>query len=328
MISVVVPVYNKEEYLRETLKSLDKQTTDDFEVIIVNDKSTDHSMDIIREFKKDTNKTVKVYSMQENYGVSVVRNIGVKEANGNYITFLDADDYLDKDYIKIANLKLSKNPNIDILRAQIINVNGKKKVPDRICKLKNNEIIVPRNNRDYVITESAACNGRIFHSSLANSIDFTKSGYEDYEYMLEAMINCNKLLNVKNMKYYYRVTDKGRYKLENSNISKNCLEFINIHEKINNNYELGSFMKESLRLKKIKTCFIYLRMIKESNMSDSDKELFINLYLTYLKSHDGLDKYMIGDGRDIIDPKEFDNIKENHDYENIKTKIKQIASKY
>ena len=328
MISVIVPVYNKAKYLNDTLKSLDKQTTDDFEIVFVDDDSKDDSLEMLRSFKASSNKIVKIVKKKTNTGVCDTRNIGVREADGEYIMFLDADDYLDKNYIKIANAKLKKYPGIDIIRPQmIIDKAGKKSKSDPV-KLGNNRIIVPRNNRDYFVNEISSCNGKIYHSSIVNSVDFVNSGFEDYEFSIETMIHCNDLLNVTNLKYYYKIIPDGRYKMEKNDINKNCLSYLDIHDRIDENYNLNQFTKESLRLKKIRTCFVYLREIKDSNMSPEDKLAFIYQYLIYLKSHDGLDKYMIGDGRDIIDPSIFEQLKENKNFDGIKEKIQRIASKY
>ena len=94
-LSVIVPVYNTEKYLRKTLDSLVNQTFKDLEIIIVNDGSTDGSKKIIDEYEKKY-KNIKAYHLK-NGGVSIARNTGIKKASGKYITFLDSDDYVDLD---------------------------------------------------------------------------------------------------------------------------------------------------------------------------------------------------------------------------------------
>lgn len=88
MISIIIPLYNKEHFIEQTLKSVLGQTYTDFEAIIVNDGSTDKSVDIVSEFK---DKRIKLIN-QDNKGVSAARNTGIKLAKGDYIAFLDADD--------------------------------------------------------------------------------------------------------------------------------------------------------------------------------------------------------------------------------------------
>ena len=94
-ISVIVPVYNAEKYLVECLESLVKQTYQNFEIILVNDGSTDNSSKICEEYKKKY-KNIKYISI-ENHGVSYARNLGIAEASGEYLYFMDSDDILIKD---------------------------------------------------------------------------------------------------------------------------------------------------------------------------------------------------------------------------------------
>ena len=96
-VSIIVPIYNKERYLRKCIESLLSQSYDDIEVLLVNDGSTDKSIDICDCFKYDDR--VKVYA-QANRGVSAARNLGLRYASGEKIMFVDADDYVMKDYVK------------------------------------------------------------------------------------------------------------------------------------------------------------------------------------------------------------------------------------
>ena len=90
-VSVIVPVYNVENYIEKCLDSLLNQTLDDIEIIVVNDGSTDNSANIIKE--KYVNKIV--YLEKENGGLSDARNFGLPHAKGKYIAFLDSDDYIE-----------------------------------------------------------------------------------------------------------------------------------------------------------------------------------------------------------------------------------------
>src|SRR5690242_10326526 len=91
-VSVVVPVYNVEEYLLDTLTSLLNQTLDDVEIILIDDGSTDNSETIIRSFLEDHDSIV--YVKQENAGPGQARNVGIELARGKYISFVDSDDLL------------------------------------------------------------------------------------------------------------------------------------------------------------------------------------------------------------------------------------------
>ena len=108
--SIIVPVYNVEEYIDDCLKSIFNQSFKDFEVIVVNDGTKDNSMDIVKNYD------VKVIN-QENAGLSAARNTGVKSSTGEYLLFIDSDDYIEKDLLKNINNNLKDNP--DVLRFQI-----------------------------------------------------------------------------------------------------------------------------------------------------------------------------------------------------------------
>ena len=97
MISVVIPLYNKEQSVNATLDSVLAQTFHDFEVVVVDDGSTDESANVVRGFLQKDNRIRLVE--KENGGVCSARNQGIKESRGEYIAFLDADDNWDKDYL-------------------------------------------------------------------------------------------------------------------------------------------------------------------------------------------------------------------------------------
>lgn len=108
--SVVIPLYNKEHYIGKTLKSVLNQTFQDFEIIVVNDGSTDHSLDAARSIKSDR---VQIIS-QENAGVAVARNTGIEHASAEYIAFLDADDEWYPEYLQTINALTENFPNSDM----------------------------------------------------------------------------------------------------------------------------------------------------------------------------------------------------------------------
>ena len=98
MISVVIPLYNKAHTIVHTLSTVMRQNYADYEVVIVDDGSTDNGVQLILEHFKDPR--IRIVS-QENAGVSVARNRGVDEAKGEWVAFLDGDDYLHKDFLNV-----------------------------------------------------------------------------------------------------------------------------------------------------------------------------------------------------------------------------------
>ena len=98
LISIIVPIYNVENYLRHCLDSIQKQTYQNFECLLINDGSPDNSAGICREYvEKDSRFR---YFEKENGGLSSARNVGIEKSSGVYITFVDSDDWLDSDYLE------------------------------------------------------------------------------------------------------------------------------------------------------------------------------------------------------------------------------------
>ncbi len=108
--SVVIPLYNKEHYIAGTLRSVLTQTFPDYEVIVVDDGSTDHSLQACKEVRSDKIRVVQ----QANQGVSAARNKGIELAAGEYICFLDADDTWHPDYLQNIETIVQKYPQSDI----------------------------------------------------------------------------------------------------------------------------------------------------------------------------------------------------------------------
>ena len=114
LISIIIPVYNVEKYLRQCLDSVVNQTCNNFEVICVNDGSTDKSFEILQEYGEKYSD-FRIYT-QENKGLGTTRNIGVSYSTGDYLYFLDSDDYIELNLIEEVTKIITENPNIDIIK--------------------------------------------------------------------------------------------------------------------------------------------------------------------------------------------------------------------
>ena len=117
-ISVIIPIFNAEKYLSKCLNSIIRQTFENIEIICVNDGSTDNSLNILNKYSKKDDR-IKVFSI-ENHGQGFARNLGLSKANGEYISFIDADDWIEKDSFIMLYEKL-KLFDLDILFFQMVN---------------------------------------------------------------------------------------------------------------------------------------------------------------------------------------------------------------
>ncbi len=117
IISIIIPMYNAEKFIGRLLNCLKEQTYKNLEIIIVNDGSTDNSLEIAKKYEKE-DKRINIVDI-ENNGVGNARNVGIKGATGRYITFLDADDYIEHNmYEKI--IKKMEETNVELLRCNFI----------------------------------------------------------------------------------------------------------------------------------------------------------------------------------------------------------------
>lgn len=111
LVSIVIPVYNAEKYIQDTIKTVEEQTYKNWELLLVNDCSTDNSKEEIKKYEKEDNR-IRLIDLKENSGAAIARNTGMKEAKGKYIAFLDADDLWDKQKLE-KQIKFMKKNNYE-----------------------------------------------------------------------------------------------------------------------------------------------------------------------------------------------------------------------
>lgn len=113
-VSIVIPVYNNEAYLEKCLESVINQTYNNIEIVLINDGSSDNSLKIMKNYSKKDKRIIIID--KENEGVSTARNIGIKKCSGEYITFVDSDDYLESDAIEKLYHEINTK-NVDVVRS-------------------------------------------------------------------------------------------------------------------------------------------------------------------------------------------------------------------
>lgn len=122
-ISIIVPVYNSDKFLRNCLNSILNQTLREVEIIVINDGSTDRSLNIIEELMMTDNRIVLIN--KKNEGVSIARNIGINSARGKYILNVDSDDWIEKNYCE-EMFKYAEETKVDMLISDFFSVKNKK----------------------------------------------------------------------------------------------------------------------------------------------------------------------------------------------------------
>lgn len=161
--SIIIPLYNKEHFIENTIQSILNQTFQDFEIIVVNDGSTDRSEEKLLQFKDSRIQ----YFSKKNEGASVTRNYGIEKANADFITFLDADDYWYPTFLETMFTNIKKLPNQKVFAAAIEFETSKKIIPAQysISKTNNDFEIV-----DYFqasLKETVLCTScAVFHKTV------------------------------------------------------------------------------------------------------------------------------------------------------------------
>ena len=202
--SIIVPVYNVEKYIEKCLESILKQTYKNYEVIIVNDGSPDNSQKIIDKFiKKD--KRFKSYK-KENGGLSDARNYGLKFVSGDYILFIDSDDYINKDLLEELN-KTINNYKVDLIRFSCTTVDEDGKI---IGKENNSEYenikpeLVVREliTRNFVETACLYCYKKDFWDKYKFTFAVGKL-HEDYGLIPLVIYFAKNITSINYLGYYY-----------------------------------------------------------------------------------------------------------------------------
>ncbi len=207
LVSVIVPLYNAEKYIEETMESILNQTYKNIEIVIVDDGSKDQSSSIVKNFKKKYPEQIQ-YILQENQGVSVARNTGIENANGEYISFLDSDDLWHSTKIEKQIESMHKN-NMNACYCGFMNF-----YEETGEKVENTTNFVKGNMTKAFLTHQvfAQTSTWIFKKSIVmnHNIRFTPgcSWGEDLEFLF-------KLMSVTNVCYvdeyltYYRILSGG-----------------------------------------------------------------------------------------------------------------------
>ncbi len=239
-VSVIVPIYNTEKYIGKCLSSLVNQTLQDIEIICVNDGSTDNSMITVRKFA-NKDPRIKIIE-QENKKQGAARNAGMKIATGEYIGFVDSDDWVDLDfYEKLYNT--AKNHNFDIALGTNVRVkkNCNKK---RLNITEEKEYTSVQDKFDINVQWKNPCpTNKIYKRDLLlkHDIKWPEDVYcEDRIFTLKTIYYANGIVTVPNINYYYfsnpnstvnnrRVQHLKKMRTDKNNANKEVLCFLKEH---------------------------------------------------------------------------------------------------
>lgn len=227
-VSVIIPVYNAKEYLRRCLDSVCNQTLMDIEIICVNDCSTDNSLDILNEYAENY-PNIKVIDCKLNGGESVARNIGLDNATGEYLGFVDNDDEIDLDFYEKLYAK-AKETNADIVKGEVrqVGYDGKETFSDLNKKIKQGDHKLYFTHYWWTAIYKRTL---IENNNIRLLEEYPLGG--DVLFLNQTLLACEKLELVDDTYYhYYRREDSGDSKVLSFEKLKSVLD---IHEMIVDN---------------------------------------------------------------------------------------------
>lgn len=209
-ISVIVAVYNTEKYVERCLNSLLNQTYQNLEIIVVEDDSTDNSKEVLKKYSH--NDKVKLIYNKKNSGLSYSRNVGLENATGSYIGYIDSDDYVDLDYYeKLMQSIIDSKAEIAICDIKVVDEDTNTEVISRCC---NNDEFTVYNVVDNGLAASA-CN-KLFKKELISKYKFAEGKVnEDIAVVIPTIVNAKMITYAKT--YYYYVQRGGS--IQNSGFS-------------------------------------------------------------------------------------------------------------
>jgi glycosyltransferase involved in cell wall biosynthesis len=204
-ISIIVPVYNVEEYLGECIDSLIEQTYENVEILLVDDGSTDSSLEICKKYA-EINKKIKV-THKENGGLSDARNFGISIAKGEYLMFIDSDDTLEQSACEVLYHALKDN-NADVAIGDLFKENEKHNENETSPIIYSAEEAICEMLRETSFNTSAC--GKLYKRELFRDIFFPKGKlYEDLGTIYKVLDRATRVVYVPYDLYYYRTRENS-----------------------------------------------------------------------------------------------------------------------
>lgn len=205
-VSIIIPVYNAEKYLNQCISSVAKQTLKDIEIIAINDGSTDNSLNVLDELSCKYKGKLKIFT-KENSGAGSARNIGIENANGEFIKFVDADDYLKVDILE-KMYSIAREHNVSLVRGNYQTIVGPFKMEDKCSwsDIKGSQIIDINQNKDYIVTETPGIGNKLISRDLIGDLRFPeKTKWEDLAIMPVVIASSEKIFHMDEPVYNYRI---------------------------------------------------------------------------------------------------------------------------
>lgn len=208
-ISIIVPIFNSEKHLSTCLNSLLSQTLEEIEVITIDDASTDNSYQILRHYQSLHPTKLKVFKNEQNIGQGATRNKGIALAKGDYIGFVDSDDYIALNCFELMYENAYRYGYPDIVTTNFMFVHNDNKAETFADKHKPH-LFTPSMSPSIVIDNSPACWNKIFRRDILEKGLFLENVmWEDISFTYFHMLNAKEVVSANDFSYFYRQNPDG-----------------------------------------------------------------------------------------------------------------------
>lgn len=212
-VSVIIPAYNTEKYMVECLDSLLKQTLKEIEIIVVDDGSTDGTLKILRKYEVDFPQKIRVFH-KENGGQASARNLALKYATGEYLGFVDSDDWIDINMYEVMYSK-AKNEGADIVICDMVDHYPDREIYHHSSRFEDKFKVTP-----------SACN-KIFKRGFAEGVFFPEGlYYEDFEYTTKQLMKTEKISVVHEGFYHCHCREVSTMNNNNARMNRDILSVL------------------------------------------------------------------------------------------------------
>ncbi|WP_292822505.1 glycosyltransferase [Methanobrevibacter sp.] len=280
-LSIIIPVYNVEKYLEECLDSVLNQTLKETEIICIDDGSTDNSLNILKEYSKK-DKRVKIIT-KENGGQASARNLGIKEAQGEYIAFVDSDDFIEPEMFEKLYTK-SKDNKLDLAMCKIALYDNETEEINTLAwyymlgvfRDFKKDVFSHKDTKEFTCEISVTPYNKIYKTSLIkdNNILFPEGLiFEDEKFFYDVYLRAKRVSIVDEFLYYYRTNRKG----STVDIAKESdyTDLITIFKQIRETFKETKNYEDYKVL--LANRFIHLELSRFTQTSAKYKEKYFNL---------------------------------------------------
>lgn len=291
-VSVIVPVHNTERFLGRCIESLVSQTIDDIEIILVDDASTDRSLEIMNSYQEKYPTKIKIVTSPINVGAGTARNIGLDIASGSYIGFVDSDDYVTPEmYEKL--LEAIETTGADVSRT----TQQKFLCGIDMSKIRRNQnelhepLIYPETHESFFITEPPGVTNKLFKREIIGDRRFPDGlKWEDYPFTIPLLVRTSSIASTADKHYIYNLHLNNTTLTDARRLNRQVLDIFTGSDMIGAEcftQDISPNVRKQLEFVQIQHCLIRLKEVAGTNIPLNEKRELLTLLSELIKTKYG-----------------------------------------